>query len=178
MSVISSKVFTVSCSNLFSWKWSCSVVSDSLRPHGLQPTRLLSPWDFPGKSTGVGCHCLLQGIFPTQGSNPGLPHCRQTLYPLSHQGSPEIRKCWQTSAPGSLSKTALSHFLPFHLCSQRCLSKCRNFFSWHFSNIKETCKHCRMDTQCHFSEMQLLLASLKLLIAEASVSAFRSCWLN
>ena len=44
------------------WKWSRSVVSDSLRPHGLQPTRLLHPWDFPGKSTGVGCHCLLQMI--------------------------------------------------------------------------------------------------------------------
>ena len=41
------------------WKWSRSVVSDSQRPHGLQPTRLLHPWDFPGKSTGVGCHCLL-----------------------------------------------------------------------------------------------------------------------
>ena len=42
---------------------------------------------FAGKSTGVGCHFLLQRIFPTQGSNPGLPHCRQTLYCLSHQGS-------------------------------------------------------------------------------------------
>ena len=42
------------------WKWSHSVVSNSLRPHGLQPTRLLRPWDFPDKSTGVGCHCLLQ----------------------------------------------------------------------------------------------------------------------
>ena len=42
------------------WKWSRSVMSDSQRPHGLQPTRLLRPWDFPGKSTGVGCHCLLQ----------------------------------------------------------------------------------------------------------------------
>ena len=42
------------------WKWSHSVVSDSLRPHGLQPTRLLHPWDFPGKSTGMGCHCLLR----------------------------------------------------------------------------------------------------------------------
>ena len=42
------------------WKWSHSVVSDSSRPHGLQPTRLLYPWDFPGKSTGVGCHCLLR----------------------------------------------------------------------------------------------------------------------
>ena len=41
------------------WKWSHSVMSDSLCPHGLQPTRLLCPWDFPGKSTGVGCHCLL-----------------------------------------------------------------------------------------------------------------------
>ena len=41
------------------WKWSPSVVSDSSWPHGLQPTRLLCPWDFPGKSTGVGCHCLL-----------------------------------------------------------------------------------------------------------------------
>ena len=41
------------------WKWSRSVVSDSCWPHGLQPTRLLHPWDFPGKSTGVGCHCLL-----------------------------------------------------------------------------------------------------------------------
>ena len=44
------------------WKWSCSVVSDSSRPRGLQPTRLLRPWDFPGKSTGVGCHCLLHLI--------------------------------------------------------------------------------------------------------------------
>ena len=44
------------------WKWSRSVVSDSLWPHGLQPTRLLHPWDFPGKSTGVGCHCLLRQL--------------------------------------------------------------------------------------------------------------------
>ena len=42
------------------WKWSCSVMSNSSRPHGLQPTRLLHSWDFPGKSTGVGCHCLLR----------------------------------------------------------------------------------------------------------------------
>ena len=42
------------------WKWSRSVVSDPQRPHGLQPTRLLRPWDSPGKSTGVGCHCLLE----------------------------------------------------------------------------------------------------------------------
>ena len=58
-------------------------------PWAVACTRLLRPWDFLGKSTGVGCHFLLQGIFPTQGSNPGLPHCRQTLYHLSHQGSPK-----------------------------------------------------------------------------------------
>ena len=67
-----------------------SVVSDSLRSHRLQPTRLLCPWDFPGNSTGVDCLFFLQGIFPTQGLNPGLPHCRQTLYHLSHQGSPYV----------------------------------------------------------------------------------------
>ena len=62
-------------------------MSNSSRPHGLQPTRLLHPWNFPGKSTEVGCHFLLHEILPTQGSNPGLPHCRQMLYRLSHQGS-------------------------------------------------------------------------------------------
>ena len=45
------------------------------------------PWNFPGKNNGVGCHSLLQGIFPTQGSNPGLLHCRQILYHLSYQGN-------------------------------------------------------------------------------------------
>ena len=47
-----------------------SAISDSLQPYGPQPTRLLCPWNFPGKSTGVGCHFLLQGIFLTQGLNP------------------------------------------------------------------------------------------------------------
>ena len=46
--------------------------------------------DSPGKNTGVDCHALLQGIFPTQGLNPGLPHCRQILYCLSYQESPRI----------------------------------------------------------------------------------------
>ena len=64
---------------------SCPVLCD---PMDCKPTTLLGPWDFPGESTGVGWHFLLQGIFVTQGSNPGLPHCRQTLFCLSHQGSP------------------------------------------------------------------------------------------
>ena len=62
-----------------------SVVSDSLRPYGLY-----SPWNSPGQNTRVGSLSLLHGIFPTQGLNPGLPHCRQILYQLSHKGSPYL----------------------------------------------------------------------------------------
>ena len=67
-------------------RWKVKVkITDFLRPH-----ELYSPWNSPGQNTGVGSHCLLQGIFPTQGLNPGLPHCRQILYQLGHQGSPRI----------------------------------------------------------------------------------------
>ena len=59
-------------------------MSHYLQPHGLQAARLLCPWDFPGKNTGLGCHFLLQGILLTQGLNPGLLHCRQTLHHLSY----------------------------------------------------------------------------------------------
>ena len=62
-------------------------MSDSLWPHGLY-----SPWNSPGQDTGVGSLSLLQGIFPTQESNPGLSHCRWILYQLSHEGSPKILK--------------------------------------------------------------------------------------
>ena len=72
---------------------SCSVVTNSWQPRGLQPTRLLCPWDFPGKSTGMGCHFLLHGIFPTQRSNLGLLHCRQILYCLSHEGTQIYAMC-------------------------------------------------------------------------------------
>ena len=58
---------------LFGQCVSHSVVSDSLRPHGLWPARLLCPWDSSGKNTGVDCHSLLQRIFPTQGIKPGSP---------------------------------------------------------------------------------------------------------
>ena len=65
-----------------------SVMSDSLHLHGLQPSRLLCPWSSPNKNTGVDSYAFFQGIFPTQGLNPGFLHCRQILYYLSHQGSP------------------------------------------------------------------------------------------
>ena len=65
------------------WKWSRSVVSDSWRPHGLQPTRLLHPWDFPGKNTGVGCHCLLW--------------CKVLEVPIGQLGDPQMRCFWLIS---------------------------------------------------------------------------------
>ena len=64
------------------WSESHSVMSNSLWPHGLH-----SPWNSPGQNTGVGSLSLLHGIFPTQGSKPGLLHCRWILYQLSHKGS-------------------------------------------------------------------------------------------
>ena len=85
-----------------------TVVSEVLRPHGLEPTRLLCPWDFPGKNTGVGCCFLLQGMFLTQGSNSSilhLLHCRQILYNWAqdarillqnHANRPRARECSET----------------------------------------------------------------------------------
>ena len=78
-----------------------SVVSDSLRPPGLQPTRLLCPWGSLGKNTGVGCHFLLPGIFPTQGLNPCLLHWQVNSLALRHLGS-----------PGTLSPSCKPHVLP------------------------------------------------------------------
>ena len=72
----------------YSKSQSRSVVSKSVQPHGLY-----SPWNSPGQNTGMGSHSLLQRIFPTQGLNPGLQHCRRILYQLSHQVSPRILLC-------------------------------------------------------------------------------------
>ena len=76
-----------------------SVMSDSLGPHGLY-----SPWNSPGQNIGVGSFSLLQGIFPIQGSNPGLPHCRQILYQLSHKGSPACPFSRGSSQPGNWTR--------------------------------------------------------------------------
>ena len=88
-------------------------MSDSLQLHGLlYPTRLLHPWTFPSKNTGVGCHFLLQGIFLTQQLNLGLLHYRQMPYCLSHKGSmtyldsvlkAETSLCWQRSVSSKLA---------------------------------------------------------------------------
>ena len=105
-----------------------SVLSDSLHPHGLQLARLLCPWNSPGKNPGVGCHALLQGIFPTQRLNLGLLHCRQIPYSLSHQGNPRQRlKVSKTSSTfanirvssASLSLSYFSRILFFFSSTQQ-----------------------------------------------------------
>ena len=87
-------------------------------PHGLY-----SPWNSPGQNTGVSSCSVLQGIFPTQGSNPGLPHCRRILYCLSHQGSP----CFADWAFYSYIVSHFSFFVYYIL-------PCECFLSW-FSHV-------------------------------------------
>ena len=87
-----------------------SVVSNSVQLYGLQPARLLSPWDSPGKNNGMGCQALLQGIFPTWGSNPHLLCLtftgRWILYYQHHLGRPEATML-----------LLLSHFSRVQLCA-------------------------------------------------------------
>ena len=103
-------------------------MSDSLQAHGLQPTRLLCLWNFPGKNTGVSCLFLLQDIFPTQGLNPRLPHWQADFFynwatrealntsyftpNLSYKSSEQF---WITTWPfGSMLKTVDLHLVKIH----------------------------------------------------------------
>ena len=100
---------------------SCSVMSKSSQLRGLQPVRLLCPWDFPDKNTGVGCHFLLQGIFLTQRSNLHLLHWQADFLPLHHLGSPNAingNVNWYShyveQYEDSLKKKILKIELPYH----------------------------------------------------------------
>ena len=91
-----------------------------LRPHGLQPTRLWS-MGFSREEYWSQCHFLLQGIFPTQGLNLGLPHCRLTLYCLSHQGSfiPVVFANCNTSLHIRLLQSWEKEYLSYNLSVER-----------------------------------------------------------
>ena len=78
---------------------SCLTLCD---PMDCSPHQAPVHGDSPAKNTGVGCHALFQGIFPTQWLNPGLPHCRQILHCLKHQGSPRILEWVAIPSPGDL----------------------------------------------------------------------------
>ena len=150
---------------------SCLVVSDSLPLRGLWPPRFIFPWDFPGKNTVMGCHSLLQGIFQTQGSNPGLLHCRQILYCLSHQDKLAIGML------GQIKRLELSLLFAEYNCEEISLSNeqgtdfwmslpagspnpCPTF--WHSCCLadEQTIKcllHSLRDPPCHCFLFQLLL---------------------
>ena len=106
---------------------SCLVVSNFLWPHGLY-----SPWTSPGQNTGVGSLSLLQGIFPTQGSNPGLPHGRQILYQLSHKRSPRIQ-VW-VAYPFSTKSSQPRKWMDWYLVSNSHTTNGRCLF-WLFSSL-------------------------------------------
>ena len=124
--------------------WTCcavlsrSVMSNSLRPHGLHPGRLLCPRDSPGKNTGVGCCALLQGIFPTQELNPGLLHYRQILYHLSHQGSPTVNILNDKMLKTFPSRSGIREGCPDNHCNSTLF---RVF--WLVCKTRKTHKNCK-----------------------------------
>ena len=81
------------------------VTFDSLRPHGLQPSRILCPWNSPSKNTGVGCHSFHQGIFLTQIWNLGILYCKQILYHLSHQEGGPVTQRWTSNQNHNYQET-------------------------------------------------------------------------
>ena len=132
-------------------------MSDSWQPYGLY-----SPWNSPGQNTGVGNLSLLQRIFPTQGSNPGLLHCRWVLYQLSHQGSPSFVYIYMhthththTHIHNSIHMQSCFLLLIFHLNDViHYVSFCKLAFF----------QHCVLETSL-FYILESLLSLYKLMVA-------------
>ena len=161
-------------------------MSCPLRPRGLQPARLLYPWNFPGRDTGAGCHFLLQGNFPTQGLNPGFLHCRQALYPLSHQGTGKANakvcvslysKEWTSNTLSQVIKSSILNYYFVDLCKSANFSGHQYPLSQNKGASPHHCTPCQLrliqlstttyiiSTRCsmleaYFFSMQLLICSL------------------
>ena len=110
----------------------------------MQSAWLLCPWVSPGKNPGVGCQALLQGFFPAQGLNPGLPHCRQILYYLSHQNIYTLLCIKQLTNENLLYSTMNSV-----QCSL--VNEMGRKYYWHHS--------CGMDSSLSFSSQRVLLTA-------------------
>ena len=122
------------------WKWSRSVVSDSSRPHGLQPTRLFRPWDFPGKSTGVGCHSGKWGFNPWVRKIPW----RRNGSPLQYSclENSMDRGAWPPTVPG-ITESDRTERLHFHFSFTYSLIKVTLRYSW--AQVENT-----VDSSIHF----------------------------
>ena len=121
---------------------SCSVISDSLWPHGLH-----SPRNSLGQNTRIGSCFLPQGIFPTQGLNPGLLHCRQILYQLSHKGNPRILE-WVaypfsrgSSQPKNQTRVSWGDSLPTELSG-------KSYMEHQFSSVARSCPTLYNPMEC------------------------------
>ena len=123
----------------------CIFLSRSVTSDSLWPYRLYNPWNSPGQNTEVGSLSLLQGIFPTQGSNPGLLHCTQVLYQLSHQGSPRILE-WVAYPFSSRSSQ------PKNRTGVSCIA-CRLFTSWATREAHMHYRHACIYTHIHKSHI-------------------------
>ena len=107
---------------------------DSLWPHGLYPTRLFCSWDYPGKNTGVGCHFLLQGIFPTQELNPH--HFGSYVIWVTKNGNHKYSLCTSDNSPVTrwCHPTISSCIIPFSSCLQSFPALGSFFISWLFTS--------------------------------------------
>ena len=114
-------------------------------------SRLLCPWGSPGKNTGMGCHALIHGIFPAQGWNPGLLHCRRILNHLSHQGRPIY--------------FIIGHLVPL---SQFCYS--------FIKNLSILCKYSNLLPYFCLSYLIFCLMSMTLIVYPFGVSVACSLW--
>ena len=156
-----------------------SVGSDHLQPHGLWPERLLCSWNFPGKNTRVGCHFLLQGIFPTQGLNLCLLHLlhwQADSLPLCHLGSPQSLHCmvclteYSIPPPGWLklqkciasqpwrlkSKIKVSAALvPSEGCERECVPGFLTGFWWFAGNLQPFSAYLKHHANHHISSFSM-----------------------
>ena len=97
-------------------------LSESLWPHGQQPARLLCPWNFPGKNSGVGCHLLLQGIFLAQGWNLCLLRWQVDSLPLAAPGKPQLPCLWQLYIKLNID-TLFRNLVVFYVIMTICIQK-------------------------------------------------------
>ena len=152
-------------------------MSTSVQPHGLQPARLLRPWDSPGKNPGVGCHFLLQGVFLAQGLNPGLLHWQADSLPLVPPGvfqneSESHQSCRTLRSHGLFLQAKILKWVAFSLLQQIFPTQESNHGLLHCRQIQSAFSSCPQlfPASGHFPMSWLLALGGQNIGASASVS--------